>query len=135
MILADTSGLLCLLDEGEPQHAEARAAVESDPGPLLTVDLVLAETDFLVRARLGEAAAARFLDQVRGGALLREPFSDRDLERATAILGQYADQHFGLTDAALMAVAERLRVPVLTLDRRHFGVFRRVDGHALELLP
>ena len=135
MILADNSGLLALLDEGEPRHAEVRAALEADPGPLLTIDLVLAETDFLVRSRLGSSAGRAFLEQVGRGALQREPLEPSDLLRAAAILDQFEDQAFGLTDAALMSVAERLDVPVLTLDRRHFGVFRDRKGAPLVLLP
>ncbi len=135
MILADTSGLLALLDEGEPRHLEVRGAVEADSGPLLTIDLVLAETDFLVRSRLGRSAGRAFLDQICAGALLREPLAPADLLRAQKILDQFEDQDFGLTDAALMGVAERLGAPVLTLDRRHFGVFRGLKGAALVLLP
>ena len=135
MILADTSGLLALLDAGEPRHEEVCGAVEADSGPLLTVDLVLAETDFLVRSRLGQGAGRAFLDQVCAGALLREQLAPADLSRAREILEKFEDQDFGLTDAALMAVAERLGVPVLTLDRRHFGVFRDRKGAALALLP
>ena len=135
MILADTSGLLALLDEGEPRHADVCAAIEAHPGLLLTIDLVLAETDFLLRSRLGSAAGGAFLEQVCAGALQREPLDSSDLVRAAAILDQDEDQAFGLTDAALMAVAERLSAPVLTLDRRHLGVFRDRRGAALTLLP
>ena len=135
MILADTSGLLALLDEGEPAHETAHAAIAADTGPLLTIDLALAEADFLIRSRLGDVAGRAFLDQVRAGALQREPVGEPDLARAAEILDRYADQKFGLTDAALMAVAERLDTAVLTLDRRHFGVFRTRKGKALTLLP
>jgi predicted nucleic acid-binding protein len=135
VILADTSGLLALLDRGEPRHREVRQVLAADSGPLLTIDLVLAETDFLVRSRLGRAAGDAFLDQVLGGAVLREQLDSSDLERAREIIGQFEDQEFGLTDAALMAVAERLGAPVLTLDRRHFGVFRKRKGPPLVLLP
>ena len=86
MILADTSGLLALLDEGEPRHADVRAALEADPGPLLTIDLVLAETDFLVRSRLGSSAGRAFLEQVCRGALQREPVDPADLLRARTLM-------------------------------------------------
>lgn len=46
-----------------------------------------------------------------------------------------SDQSLGLTDATLMALAERLRAPVLTLDWRHFGLYRDRRGKPLELLP
>ena len=135
MIIADTSGLIALLDRNEPRHEEVRLARLADSGPLLTIDLVLAETDFLVRSRLGRNAGRAFLDQVCAGAVLREQLDPDDLSRAREIIAKYEDQDFGLTDAALMAVSERLGAPVLTLDRRHFGVFRSKKGKPLVLLP
>ena len=135
MILADTSGLLALLDSGEPAHGACRSALAEVGGPLVTTDLVLAETDFLVLRRLGAAAERAFLDQIVAGAVAREPVRAEDVERAREIVGAYADQDFGLTDSTLMAVAERLETPVLTLDRRHFGVFRTRTGRALDLRP
>jgi hypothetical protein len=136
MIVADTSGLLCLLDAGEREHGAVRDAIAATPGPLVTIDFVLAEVDHLLLARLGPGAERAFLGQLRRGALLREPVTDADLARAQAIVERYEDQRLGLTDAALMAVAERLRpAPVLTLDRRHFAPFRDRHGRPLSLLP
>jgi len=49
---------------------------------------------------------------------------------------KYRDLQLGLTDTALMAVAERLGpAPVLTLDRRRFAPFRTKRRGALRLLP
>jgi len=135
VILLDTSGLLAALDRGEPDHARVQRAIESHPGPLLVLDVVLAETDFLVLKRLGRKAERAFLDQLVGGVLHRESLRDGDLKRAREIVEWFDDQAVGLTDAALMAVAERLAVPVLTLDRRHFVSFRTRRGKALTLLP
>lgn len=135
MILADTSGLLALLDEGERQHQRVREAVAADRGPLVTIDLVLAELDFLLLTRLGQPAATAFLEQLLEGRCVREPVAQADLERAREILRAFEDPRFGLTDAALMAVAERLAAPVLTLDRRHFGTFRDRRGEPLRIVP
>ena len=136
MIVADTNGLLALLDAGEPEHARASEIVAADRGPLVTTDFVLAETDYLVLRRLGGSAEMAFLEQVAGGTPLREPVSDADMVRALEILKQYDDQDLGLTDASLMAVAERIDVSrILTLDRRHFAPFRDRHGRAFELLP
>ncbi len=136
MIVLDTSGLLCLLDAGEPDHTRARAAVESDAGPSVTIDLALAETDYLILRRLGRNGERKFLSQLLRGAFLREAVTDADLRRAMAIIERFRGQDLGLTDAALMAVAERLEVrKVLTLDHRHFGPFRDRKGPSFELLP
>jgi uncharacterized protein len=52
------------------------------------------------------------------------------------IIERLAEHQLGITDATLMALAERLdRCPVLTLDRRHFSIFRDRRGRSLRLLP
>jgi predicted nucleic acid-binding protein len=135
VIVADTSGLVALLDAGEPEHERVRDAIEDDAGPLLAIDFVLAETDYLVLRRLGAEAERGFVAQVKSGAIHREPVTSADIDRASEILERYADQELGLTDASVMAVAERLDAPVLTLDRRHFSPFRDRRGRALALLP
>ena len=135
MIVADTSGLLALLDEGEAEHARVRQAVEKHSGPLVTTDLVLAKLDYLLLKRLGPDAEIAFVEQLVEGALLRELVTDADLAHAAAINLKYRDLELGLTDTALMAVAERLGpAPVLTLDRRHFAPFRTKRRGALKLL-
>lgn len=136
MILVDTSGLLALLDRGEPEHQRVTAALKSERGPLVVTDFVLAETDFLVLRRLGRAAARDFLAQLLEGVFLREAVIELDLRRAQEICVRYADQDLGLTDATLMALTERLHVRrVLTLDRRHFAAFRDRRGRPLEVVP
>jgi hypothetical protein len=136
MILLDTSGLLCLLDSGEREHRRALRSVEADPGPLITTDLVIAETDYLVLKRLGTKAERAFVTQLVAGAIQRETVTRDDLVRAQAISRRFADQGLGLTDSTLMALTERLETrKVLTLDRRHFAPFRDLRGRALEVLP
>ena len=134
MLLCDTSGLLALLDSGERAHRRVRNAVETNAGPLLAIDFVLAELDHLLLHRLGPSAEGRFLEQVAKGVFLREGVSDPDFARASTIARRYREHEIGLTDAALMAVAERLRCPVLTLDR-HFELFRDRRGSPLTLVP
>jgi hypothetical protein len=109
--------------------------IDEATAPRLTIDYVLAETDYLLLKRLGSEAERRFLAQVADGAVLREPVSAADFVRAIEIAEAYADLELGITDASLMAVAERLDSSVLTLDRRHFAAFRDKRGRALTLLP
>lgn len=52
------------------------------------------------------------------------------------LVDTYADFPLGTTDAAIIAVAERLGVTeVATLDRRHFHAVRLRHVDALSLLP
>ncbi len=135
MLLADTSGLLALLDRGEPEHASVTSAVEADDGPIVVLDFALAELDYLVLTRLGPKAELGLLEQLTEGVFVREPVTEADLRRAAAIGRRYREHALGLTDTAQMAVAERLGCPVLTLDRRHFELFRDKKGRPLTLLP
>ena len=48
MIIADTSGLLALYNQREPNHHRVRVAVESIAGPLVVSPFVVAELDYLV---------------------------------------------------------------------------------------
>ena len=59
-----------------------------------------------------------------------------DLQRSNEIMNQHADANVGLVDAAVVAVAERLNINrILTIDQRHFSMFRPKNLGFLELLP
>jgi predicted nucleic acid-binding protein len=59
-----------------------------------------------------------------------------DYERMAELVETYADFPLGTTDAAVVAVAERLQIiDVATLDRRHFSVVRPWHVEAFTLLP
>jgi uncharacterized protein len=52
------------------------------------------------------------------------------------LVEQYADLPLGGTDAAVIAIAERLQLDtVATLDRRHFSVVRPSHVESLTLVP
>jgi len=124
------------VDSGEPDHRSITRFLAKDTRPLVTIDFVLAEVDYLLLTRLGVQAEQAFVGQVLDGVFLREPVQDADLRRAAEIAARFSEHELGLTDSALMAVAERLKArAVLTLDRRHFSIFRDRGGHALKLLP
>jgi uncharacterized protein len=135
MIVFDTSALLALLDRGEPDHKALQSLTGSRPGPRIVTDFVLAEVDYLILKRLGARAERALVDQVLEGVFLRERLSADDFRRASAVLTRYREQAFGLTDATTMVLADRLRVPVATLDRRHFALYRDRRGKPLEIVP
>lgn len=128
--------MLAALDAGEAAHAQVSALLASDQRQLLITDYVLAEVDFLILRRLGPQAETAMLEQVLDGTFARERVADEDLRRALEISARYAEHRLGVTDTTLMALSERLGIhEVLTLDRRHFSVFRDRRGKALRLLP
>ena len=135
-LLVDSSGLLAAIDAGEPEHAAVHRLLERDTRPLVLTDYVIAEVDYMVLKRLGAEAEQAFIEQVLDGTFRRETVEDGDLQRAHEISIRFAEHQLGVTDATLMALSERLQTrDVLTLDHRHFAVFRDRRGRALRLLP
>ncbi len=135
MILLDTSGLLAALDAGQRSHREAAASLAAARPPLLLSPFVLAELDYLLAARVGEAARAALLKEVERGAYLLERMTGADVGRAQAVIERCADLEIGLADASIVVLAERHGVQdVLTLDERHFRVLM-AHGKSLRLLP
>jgi uncharacterized protein len=136
LILLDSSGLLAVLDSGQPEHrAAAEALVEAQP-PYLLSPFVLAELDYFVANRIGIVAEMALLEEVSGGGYQLEAFGRDDVTAAAAVLRQYDDLALGLADASIVVLADRHNVSdVLTLDERHFRTVRRSKGQAFRLLP
>jgi hypothetical protein len=135
-ILVDTSVIIAVADRTSPRHRASRRAIESTREVLVVPPTVLPEVDFLLTKMMGGHVALAALKAVRDGALRLEQLTLADVSRALEIMERYADSEVGFVDSTIVAVAERLKVTkVLTLDRRHFGMFRPSHCAAFELLP
>jgi predicted nucleic acid-binding protein len=135
VILLDTSGLLAALDAGQRSHQEAAASLAAASPPLYLSPFVLAELDYLLVSRVGTAARASLLEELKRGAYLLETMTGADVARAQVIIERYVDLGISLADASIVVLAERHRVyDVLTLDERHFRVLT-ANGKPLRLLP
>ncbi len=135
-IVLDTSGLLAAVDGSQPEHAEARAALESDRGPLLLSPFVLQELDHLLITRLGVDAELVLLDEVARGRYQLESFVGTDVAQATELVDRYRDLGIGLADASVVMLAARHSTErILTLDERHFRAIRPLRGRAFTILP
>jgi predicted nucleic acid-binding protein len=97
---------------------------------------VLVEVAWLMSRRLGESAFDTVLASVEDGGIEVENLTGGDYARARQLLRRYADLPLGFVDAAIVAVAERLREGKLaSLDRRHLGVVRPRHVRSFTLLP
>lgn len=133
-MFVDSSALYALADTDDEQHTRAsRIAHSLRHAELMTTDLVLAETWFLARSRLGRAAALRLWQEVRDGAARIEATTPDDLDRAWVIARTFADQDFSLTDCVSFAVIERLNVRQAFSFDRDFAIFRYGLRRALAL--
>lgn len=136
MILLDTSGLLSAIDAAQRHHEACAAALAAAKPPLLLSPFVLAELDYLLGARVGPAAQAVLLDEVARGAYQLEPFDAEDVRIARRVIGRYADLKIGLADASIVVLAARHGVKeILTLDARHFGAVRQLNGRPFRMVP
>ncbi len=99
----------------------------------VTTNLVIAETQIIIRRTGGHAQAMRFLHSLRGSARVQKVWSDAALETtAEEILEKYTDQVFSLVDAVSFAVMHaRGIVNVFTFDG-HFATmgFQILPGAA-----
>jgi len=135
LILLDTSGLLAALDSGERTHARAAASLASAEPPRLLSPFVLAELDYLLAARVGQAARTSVLEEVQRGAYQLQAFSGADVAEALKVMHRNSDLGVSLADASIVVLAARHDArDVLTLDERHFRVLT-VNGRPFQLLP
>ena len=135
MILLDTSGLLAALDSAQRAHTESATCLAAISPPRLLSPFVLAELDYLLATRVGEAARTSLLDEVVRGVYRLEPFIAEDVLAALAVLERYADLGISLADASITVLATRHGTQnVLTLDERHFRVLD-ANGKPFRVLP
>lgn len=127
--MADTGPLVAAANKRDRAHELAAALVTELGRDLIVPDPVLVETDQLLRARLGPPAARLFLAGVVAGEHSIAFLTAGLLRRATEIDARYAALDLGLTDACVMAYAERHDLPILTFDFEHFRAAPPPDGY------
>lgn len=137
MIVVDTSGILASKDESHPQHEAAAAVLVQSDVELLLSPFVLAESDYMLATRLGQAAARELLDDVALGAYELVDFDAGDVRSANGIIDRYPDLNVGIADASLVVIAARFQTTrLLTFDERHFRAVAPLWGApAFTLLP
>lgn len=136
MILLDTSGLLSAIDRSQRHHEAARRALEAASPPWILSPFVLAELDYLLATRIGQAAERALLAEVGRGVYRLDSFEADDITAAERLIGRHADLEIGLADASIVILAQRYGIrDVLTLDERHFRALRGPAGRPFRLLP
>jgi len=135
-IIADSGAVYGLYDRRDAFHRGLRAALETERDLIVVPAAVLGEIDYLLRVRLGNAARLQFLEDIQEGAFVIEMLTLADLRRCAALIAKYSDLDLGLSDASVVATAERLGVNrILTVDQRDFRAIRSVHGKPFRLLP
>lgn len=135
-LILDTGVVYAALDRDDRDHARCRALIDSADELRILPAPVLPEVDYWVTQHLGVGAMVAFLRDIVEGAFIVEDLEAEDYPRIVDVIDGYADAEVGFVDAAVLAVAERLReTKVATLDRRHFSLLRPAHTASLDLLP
>ena len=135
-IIADSGAIYGLYDRRDAFHTALRAAIEKARDLIILPAPTLGEIDYLLRVRLGNPALLRFLADIQEGAFVVESLTMADLRRCAALIERYRDLDLGLSDASVVAVAERHGTDrILTVDQRDFRVIRSARGRSFRLLP
>ena len=135
-ILVDTGVWVAAADTDEPRHQACAELLHRHRGDLVVPAPVVAETAWLIEARLGPTAEARFLRLVTTRQVRVVDLTVADYERCVALIDTYADLGLGLVDASVVTVAENLAVTtVATLNHRDFRVVRPRHVDAFTLVP
>ena len=133
--LLDTGFLLAVLDADDEFHQICTETLQSETQPLLP-DVVLPELAFMVLRELGYSVLIRFLQALVRDELVIERMTGNDLARTAEILDKYADSRIDFVDCMIVAMAERLNIEtILTVDRRHFQLFRPKHCSHFVILP
>lgn len=136
VLVCDTGPLVALISARDSQHASAVEFFDSFDGDLVVPSLVVAEVCYLVQTRIGPEAESGFLDSIVSGELMVEELSGRDWVRVAELVRSYSGFPLGVTDASVIAVAERLGVRrIASIDRRHMLAVRPAHCDGFELVP
>ena len=134
--ILDTSFLFALTDQSDRNHERVLAVAQNSNETLVLPVAVLPEICYLIASRLGHQVMRHFVSSLSSQAVQVEPVTSEDLLRINEILKQYADSQLDFTDAAIVAMAERLTINrIYTLDRRDFSIIRPSHCDYFELLP
>lgn len=125
MIVADTGGIVALLDAKDRHHTVLRELFEERPQAWILPWAILPEVDYLAQSELGAKVEQAFLEDLAEGVFRVDFGQANDLDRARDLCAQYESLHFGLVDAIVMATAERRKAEAIaTLDLRDFGAVK-----------
>jgi predicted nucleic acid-binding protein len=126
-VFVDTSAYCAVSNRHDVNHDRARSILVelvANRCPLITTNFILAELHALLLTRMNRAIALQVLrdiDSSEDTTVIRVDKDDE--ERARAIIVQYTDKNFSLTDATCFAIMERLGITDAFSFDRNFAQY------------
>ena len=134
--LMDSGFLYALVDETDSHSPAARKSLENIYEDVLLPVPAVTETAYFISRNLGSEKLAIFLETLPEMNLILETPTAEDYKRAAEIIRKYDDANIDFVDAIIVSIAERLNITkILTVDRRHFGMFKPNHCASFEILP
>jgi predicted nucleic acid-binding protein len=124
MITLDTSGVVSLLNDRDPNYGSATESLLAAPPPWLVPATIMAEIAYMLESRGHRRLLDDFLQSAEVGQVVVD-CGEFDLPRIRELIARYDDMPLGYADASAIACAERNGGNVLTFDYRHFGTVAR----------
>jgi hypothetical protein len=135
-LILDAAVLVAAADTNDRMQPVVETLLRSEQGPLVVPAPVTAEVDYLLAARLGEAARLSFMDDLAAGRFAVECLVPADYPTIAALERRYANIAPGLADLSIVALAHRLDTTrIATFDRRHFDTLRTLAGERFTIVP
>lgn len=130
--LADTGALVALLDRADLHHAWAVDCFKTLRPPLITCEIVLAETFHLLKD-LGPSVAA--LARLHRDRVLKVDFAfEAHAPAVWRLVEKYQDLPMAFADACLVRMSELQSDCLIWTTDGHFRVYRRHGRKAIPLL-
>jgi uncharacterized protein len=134
--LLDTGFLFAFIDDTDAHHQSVSSIFGSIRDPIYLPIPAITEVAYFVSKYLGPRFLEQFLDGLSKSDFILEAPTSSDYSRAAAIIRKYNDANLDFVDVCIFAMAERLKITkILTIDRRHFQIFRPKHCTAFEILP
>jgi predicted nucleic acid-binding protein len=135
-LIVDAGALFSQANSGDVDHALVRTLFASEPDPLITSEIALAEADYLIARRLGINAELAFLNDLATGRIVVECLTREELGIARDVARRYRDLRLGLADCSLVVLAYRYQTRrIATLNTRDFRAVTPLQGGVFTILP
>lgn len=131
-VFVDTSAFFAISNRRESSHESATATLRQliqARSRLVTTNFIVAELHALLLARGNRTVALAALELYDDEAITIVRVSEADETEARAIIEQYDDKDFSLTDATCFAIMRRLGI------QRAFTLDRNFSQYGVEVIP
>ena len=136
MLLLDAGALYAQADRNDRHHQAVIELLQTEPGPVMTSQIITAEADYLILRRLGVDVELTFLEDLAAGTFITECLTRDELAVALGVARRYRDLQLGIADASLVVLAQRFQTRTLvTLNERDFRAISPLQGGSFRLLP